>query len=347
MEQDKKGGIETLSEFLGYLKSKGVDHIAYYHYTQWSCFGKMLTPVAEGPARGRRMLILTNTSQTNDGLEEKWHKRYYMACFSLSRYEDVAMWLNYGKKSPNAVRVKFTRDAIEAWRSRRHLLCRAEKNDDGYSFTEDVSRYLRSADFYGVAYVIPSAHWVDESDGIRGTKYTDGRPEPDESRYIVQDGNVENGRDFHKVAWNGRLDWVDKIYNREDLSQVDIPPVFKKRGWAYEREIRLVVELAGDAPEFPQRLGISFDEPLAELERHMRMTQKEREETAMDSKWTPCIKIWDRRFPMLQSGPWFDEARASDKAICGFKLKDAHKSEYENEIRMFDLISGKDCGCSA
>lgn len=320
----------SLAELLEGLSGKAVDHIAYYHYTQWQAFKKMMTPIVDGPAKGHRLLLLTNTSKTNDGLEEKWAKRYYMACFSLSRYEDVAMWLNYGKKSPDAVRVKFTRDSIENWKERQPSLFTAEMIGGEYKFNTDISEHLASVKFYGVAYVIPSQHWVEENDGITQTH--------DREKFIVQNGNVELGRDFYEVSHDGDKSWVDKIYNREDLSELDIPPVFKKRGWAYEREIRLVVELKKNSPLFPERIALTFDEPLCQLEEHMKLTQKEREETFIKSEWTPKIKIWDKRFPMVQSGPWYDDIKASADAVCGFTLKDAHRSEYEKEIKMFDSV---------
>ena len=48
---------------------------------------------------------------------------------------------------------------------------------------------------------------------------------------------------------------------------------------------------------------------------------------------TPKVKVLDHRFPMIQSGPWYD-GKAGAVGIGKFKLRDAFHSEYQNEIKM-------------
>lgn len=315
-----KPGIEELSydELVDRLATKGVDHIAYYHYTRWNAFRKIMAPVRSGPAKGHRLFFLTSAKRTNDGLEEKWDETYFMACFSQSRYEDVAMWLNYGKRKPDAVRFKITRDAFLRWeenRSGRHayrVLGRLSRPK-----FEDVTDKLESVRLYAVAYVIPSQHWVTEEDGVGG---------------IVQDGNVELGRKFYKVSKGaeGRR-WVDRVYRGTDLR--DILPVFKKRGWAYEREIRLVAKLRKPIPGC-ERIAVAFDEPLEELNRFLGMSQDERERTPLGGRMTKKIKVWDRRVPIVQSGPWYKPGR-NLAPVNGFRIDEAFPSEYKEEIKIF------------
>ena len=93
---------KNLSDFTSILEAGGCTHTSYYHYTNWDAFGKMMEEVKSGPARGLRMLLLSQACNTNDGIERCWGQNVYLACFSYSRYEDVAMWMNYGKRSPDA-----------------------------------------------------------------------------------------------------------------------------------------------------------------------------------------------------------------------------------------------------
>jgi len=322
--------VKTYEQLIRYLEKEAANHIAYYHYTRWECLEKMMSVNSCANGARHKFLLLTRAAKTNDGIEEKWPQNYYMACFSLSRYEDVAMWLNYGKYNADAVRIKITRDAMDDWLAiRRHEVFKIT-DTSGVDFDTDISERVRSVKLYGLAYVIPSQHWITEKDEIFAA--------PTSSEYVVQDSNIEIGRRFFKVAKGGDYTWVDPIYNGEDLSHLGMPPVFKKRGWAYEREIRLVVEMepgldAGD------RIAIAFDGPLDELEKFMRMDAETRKSSLLGGKMTPSLKIWDPRFPMIQSGPWYDERREVCP-ICGFRLSDAFRSEYRNEIKMLDPAVG-------
>jgi len=257
----------------------------------------------------------------------------HLACFSLSRYEDVAMWLNYGKGSGDAVRVKFTRESMDAWRadsrSGKVVTYSARRDGDRFRYEEDMSGLVASVKLYGVAYVIPSHHWVTARDGA-GT---------------IQDGNLEIGRKFHKVEKDGRFDWVDKIYRAEDLSNTGIPPVFKKRGWAYEREIRLVVELKALAPgkSYPDCIGLAFDGPLDCLADHMSMDKAKRDRSYLTGEKTKNIRIGDPRFPLVQQGPWYKQNDARAR-VCGFDLANAVKSEYVNEIRVLEKREVQESG---
>lgn len=307
----------SYEEMLRFLENEGTDHIAYYHYTRWSSFAKMMQKVKLSDGE-HRLLYLTNASWTNDGIEARWPNNVYMVCFSHSRYEDVAMWLNYGKYAADAVRVKFDRASIARWRESawpNGCVYGVEGDDDNPQYVPCPcsTQYVRLS---AVAYVIPSKHWVVEQDGI----------EDSDEELIVQDGNVEWGRSFFKVFKEREgYDWVDRVYDGISLEGID--PVFKKRGWAYEREVRIIVKINGER-QF-KRIAIPFDEPLDELERCMRMTQEQREREV----WLGTTKVWDKRFPLFQSGPWYDEGRRY-APVCGFDLGNAFRSEYSDEIKI-------------
>ena len=281
-----------LREFTKRLMAGGKTHTSYYHYTNWDAFAKMMTEVKGGPARGLRMLLLSPAHKTNDGIERCWGRNVYLACFSYSRYEDVAMWMNYGKGNPDAIRIRFNGSKVAAWLERhRHgegFFC-ASPVSDGFHYTRLDRDDIESVRLVDVAYVIPS-------------RMTHGRLR----------GNVEYSRDFYRVFENGTMNWSDSVYGgycREDLS-----PYFKKRGWCYERETRLVVTLK-QGVELPERLAVRFCSPFDELERRMR-------------------RGGDDIVRSLLCGPWFDERKSSTAKVCGVTLSEIGRSDYSKEIRI-------------
>lgn len=63
-----------LDDFMRRLREGGPSHSSYYHYTQWENFAKMMVPVADGDAKGEKVLLLTVASETNDKIEKHWGK---------------------------------------------------------------------------------------------------------------------------------------------------------------------------------------------------------------------------------------------------------------------------------
>ena len=301
-DERRDGGKDVpeyeLRDFTKILLRNGKEHTSYYHYTNWGAFGKMMEEVKGGPARGLRMLLLSPANKTNDGIERCWGQNVYLACFSYSRYEDVAMWMNYGKRSPDAVRIRFDGRKVRAWLERhreRKGFFKAISGGDGFSYEQLNPDDVDSVKLVDVAYVIPS-------------RMTRGRFR----------GNVEYSRDFYRVVKNGTMDWSDSIYDGN--CSAELSPYFKKRGWCYEREMRLVVTLK-DGVDLPERLAVSFCGPFDDLERQMR--------TGGDGLMRNVL-----------AGPWFDQRKSSQASVCGVALHDVGKSDYAKEIR---IIAGCDC----
>ena len=279
-----------LRDFTKILLRNGKEHTSYYHYTNWVAFGKMMEEVKGGPARGLRMLLLSQASNTNDGIERCWGRNVYLACFSYSRYEDVAMWMNYGKRSPDAVRIRFDGDEVREWLERHRRgegLFRAIPHVGGFRYERLDPSDVESVRLVDVAYVIPS-------------RMTQGRLR----------GNVEYSRDFYRVFENGSMDWAGSVYGGS--CRLDLSPYFKKRGWCYERETRLVVTLR-DGVDLPKRLAVRFCGPFDELERQMRGNGRVRN---------------------LLSGPWFDDGSSSSAKVKGVGIREIGKSDYANEIKI-------------
>ena len=103
---------------------------------------------------------------------------------------------------------------------------------------------------------------------------------------------------------------VDSVYGGS--CRLDLSPYFKKRGWCYERETRLVVTLR-EGVDLPMRLAVRFCGPFDELERQMKGSRRERN---------------------LLSGPWFDDRSSSPMKVKGVGIREIGKSDYANEIKI-------------
>jgi len=267
-DESRESGYEVqdfdLADFTELLETGGLTHTSYYHYTNWDAFSKMMAKVEEpGPAQGLRMLLLTRASQTNDKIECGWGDNVYMACFSYSRYEDVAMWVNYGKKyKHDAIRIRFNGDKMSAWFERHRQgegFFRAVKDGNGFRYERLLRSDIESVKLVDVAYVLPS--WM-----------MNGRFR----------GNVEYSRDFYHVTENGSKNWSDDVYGGQCPER--LAPYFKKRGWCHEREVRLVVTLK-EGENLPDRLAVSFCSPYDELQRNMQHGGAELQRSLLSGPW--------------------------------------------------------------
>ena len=267
-DERRESGYEVqdfeLAEFTELLEHDGLTHTSYYHYTNWDAFSKMMTKVKDpGAAQGLRMLLLTRASQTNDKIERGWGDNVYLACFSYSRYEDVAMWVNYGKKYKyDAIRIRFNGDKVKAWFERRRRgdgFFRAIEDGNGFRYEGLDRSEVESVKLVDVAYVLPS--WM-----------MNGRFR----------GNVEYSRDFYHVTERGSKNWSDEVYG--GLCPERLAPYFKKRGWCHEREVRLVVTLR-EGVNLPERLAVRFCSPFDELQRNMEYGGYELQRSLLSGPW--------------------------------------------------------------
>ncbi|MCR5839351.1 MAG: metallophosphoesterase [Kiritimatiellae bacterium] len=278
------------------LESYGSKHSSYYHYTQWTSLEKMLQGVSSGPARGNRLLLLTKAINTNDKIEQGWGKNVFLACFSYSRYESVAMWANYGKRSPEAVMIRFDGNAIRDWmpadKSDCELFAVSEKNG-AFCYKKINPEDVESVKLVDVAYVLPERM-------ARGRRMW---------------GNVEYSRRFYRVPGeDGTLEWSDAIYEgRQDETRRKLLPYFKKRGWSYERETRLIVTLK-DKDTNIERVAVEFNGPFAKL--------------AAELKYNPERAV--------VTGPWYDVLKSPKSKIEGVGLNQVGKSDYVNEVNLLD-----------
>lgn len=309
--------VETMTrnEFVEMMVRYGADHSdGYYQYTQWESLRKMMAGAVLADGQRHRVILLSNMKETNDAVESFWSPRDYVACFSYSKYEDVAMWLNYGRKrgySSQAVRIHFDRKAVQDWiASHRKSYEKGLPHHGVYGVTFGNNREIVSS--------------VDISADVERVCLAD-------VGYIIHEkyltahhcGNVEYRRKFFRVENEGTIGWANAVYDCHQESE--LLPIFKKRGWAYEREVRLIVRLKkGVKAKAFQKIAVAFDGPFAQLEQDIVAFKSPKTEE----------RVW--RFPIWR-GPWYDA-----KEVCepiplqkgSVTLASATPSDYSKEIKI-------------
>ena len=154
-ERDRDVYESSREQFFEHLRRGAMRHSSLYHYTQWGNFAKMMTPVGDGPCAGKRVMLLSQAASMNDKIEKGWGKEVFFTCFSYSKYEDVAMWMNYGKRSPDAVRVRFdgpsVRDWVDQHRETKDGVYRAISHEDHFEFEKLDPGEIISIEYADVA----------------------------------------------------------------------------------------------------------------------------------------------------------------------------------------------------
>lgn len=107
--RNKFKNLTTLNDIRNFLIDRSKRHKAYYHYTNVDALEGMLKS---------KTLYLSNVSRMNDLLEplniptKKWGN-IYIASFSFSSHESVALWSLYGNPLNKAIRIQFTQSSIQ------------------------------------------------------------------------------------------------------------------------------------------------------------------------------------------------------------------------------------------
>lgn len=250
----ERGNRMDIHDFVKKLKAKAIDHREYFHYTTLDKYFKMQKPVALPNGETHRMLWLTRATDTNDGMERNYGAHEYLGCFTYSPYENVGMWFMYGKESPDAVRIGFDQKHFKKWRkaniwddgkSRKAKLYSVSSDSEGSPvYCEILADQIVDVSFYDVAYVCSK----EDVEHHRWPK------------------SVEWRREYHEV----RSDDPDIVSDKGSLlcsndfterTCSKLPFCFKKKGWANEREVRLVVSLKQESVA-GKAIAIPFDEPL-------------------------------------------------------------------------------------
>ena len=276
-----------------------------YHYTIWSSLAKMMKPVEVECDRKRhlsRMLWLSSANRTNDRSEGSLGGNVFIVCFSREARENVAMWTNYGIPKYEAARIRLNDVTMKNW----------------YENLQRTKRVYRvNTDSRGAVSYTP-LEAVDNIDIQFGdVQYWDCDAESFDKQVF--------GRNLVRLTIGGKRYEVDASATQAFLKlkgSADPCDAYfrKKRGWAYEREARLVIRLKGNVDV--GRIAVEFDEPLK------------------------TVLSWPLQ--NIQRGPWYSRSRHYDE-IEDVSISGTALSEYWDEINMRSICSGcdkiKDCIC--
>lgn len=227
MKAEKKDRV-SIEDFCSLLKYNGKTHNhGYYHYTTWGRFAKIMQgKFIEGIGK-RKLFALSRADGLNDGSESS--KNVFIASFSYGDEEEVAMWTIYGVPHQEAVRLRFPMAAIMTW-LRENPIDRVKmygfkSKDGGVEELKDIHPLV--IDLVDVGYY--------------------GR---NDKKKVAESNSVVYHSARHVLAPDG---WANRV-SRSAFTKT----MFKQRGWAYEHEVRLVVQFAKGVKIPYQKLALDF-----------------------------------------------------------------------------------------
>ena len=276
LKEGDPSNLVSINDFCWLLRQNGLLHNhGYFHYTTWGNLKKMLTSVDVGNKEKRRLFLMSASSSMNDTQEIK--PGVYLASFSFGEEEDVAMWTNYGVPKHEAVRIKFPMRAMTRWIKENpcdRIVVYVQEGEDQPFHALDVKPaeiYFADVAYHG---------WNDLS--------------PDSIRDAVR--------------YNGEVFWFKEPKWRKCIGKTNDSLLFKKRGWAHEREVRLVVRFddAGKMQNYT-KIAIPFD-----------------------SVYDAMLDAQDKKSVMY--GPWYRENELKLDRIKGINAP-CHSS-FQGELRM-------------
>ena len=227
----KKVGVKdrvSIEDFCSLLKYNGKTHNhGYYHYTTWGRFAKIMQGKFIEGIGERKLFALSRADGLNDGSESS--KQVFVASFSYGDEEEVAMWTIYGVPHQEAVRLRFPMAAIMKW-LRENPIDRVKmygfkSKDDGVEELKDIHPLV--IDLVDVGYY--------------------GR---NDKKKVAESNSVVYHSARHVLAPDG---WANRV-SRSAFAKT----MFKQRGWAYEHEVRLVVQFAKGVKIPYQKLALDF-----------------------------------------------------------------------------------------
>ena len=295
------------------LETRGKRHNhGYYHYTLWKYFALMAKGVKTPDSdKERKFIRLSLSKLMNDKYDRRMKDGTYLMSFSIGDEENVATWIIYGRdvegggcknekdlcalKMDQAIRLKFRMKTLNKWVNEfnkgmyKVYVPDKDNKDRLMPVQQDLKIRARLLD---VAYV-----------GSNCSSLSNRACAP----------CVKLGKQEYKI-----LDWPSDRY-----VDVEYAPFFKFKGWEYERETRLVVEVDGKKL-FPDYIFIPFDGPIESLI----------EEAVSNTKGKYSVSP-------ITMGPWFEEKGKYDE-IKGLDVcKNTSNSFYLNQI---DLNTRKSKG---
>lgn len=209
-------GIKTLNDALKSMKKKGIQHFWYCHYTSLDKLKQMI--------ESKTMWLTRCSSLTfDDAIEGRKYgsrdetARRYIACFTIGRPENAAMWGLYCPPTYKAIRISFPKKAMHEW----------VKGLDVHEIVDgkvsDAAIRNASAFFSDLVYAS-----VKHDDDDRDRANT--------------------------ISWEG--EFSGKIANLEEQKRcVGATGRVKDYEWRFEREARLFVKIR-DGRDFGERIAV-------------------------------------------------------------------------------------------
>lgn len=300
------------------LQEKALSHTrGFFHYTILRHLAKMLTLVKIGE-KECLLMKMSPAESLNDNAENSGGKKAYVLSLLHGPEESVAMWAIYGVPRKEAVRIRLCKKDIAAWlkktkRDRSSVFFVKKGVDSNAQYEAIEPARIRLAD---VLYVV--------------------RKDSKSSFIAEHDGIPYKTKNHHS--------WIDFASEKSDIG-LDL--FFKNRGWAYERETRLVVEFEKAPAEIDEPIYVDFTNVLKVLR-------------------TPKSSSGQSSNRNILLGPWFDEtllddrdgksATISDSSFLKSILDCNNLSSYKGELRMStkskycnqmdsERQTGKSCDC--
>lgn len=142
-EFKKKKCLKDVKDFLDIRASR---HNYYFHYTTVTALKNMLESKTLYLSLGRTMNDLLEIQKI---APEKWN-RLYVASFSYTANESVALWHIYGNPLSDAIRIQFSRAAIKNMlkKAKENLTCKSVNNGEVYEIYK-----IKSIKLVDIAYL--------------------------------------------------------------------------------------------------------------------------------------------------------------------------------------------------
>ena len=270
----------TINEFCELLRFNGLSHShGYFHDTTWGRLQKMLTEVDVGEGKLKRLFLMSASSSLNDTNEKR--DGFYVASFSFGSEEEVSMWTNYGVPKREAIRIKFPMKAMTRW-TRENTIDRITI----YVPVKGEYCQFRALDVKPTKIYFADVAYYAGNEPLHGT-----------SRDAVHYSGKKCS--FQEEKW------------REHIQRTNDSLLFKKRGWAYEREVRLIVQ---------------FDDA-ARMQNYTQIA------IPFDSVYDAMLDAQNKNGSSVMLGPWYGLDGSKWPVIKGLK-KPSLRSSFNGELRM-------------
>ena len=200
--------LKSLDNAVTFMKERGVQHKWFCHYTSLDKFKLMLATKTIWLTRCSSLRFDDTIEGKKYGSNEEASKRY-IACFSIGKPENAAMWGLYCPPTYKAIRIVIPKDAMNNW----------VENIDVFKVRNggvDMSAPMRNVDSYFSDIVYASVRGDDDDRDRSNT-----------------------------IFWEGES--TEKIVGLEKQKRgVRVTGRVKDYEWRFERESRLIVKVRNE-----------------------------------------------------------------------------------------------------